>query len=267
MQATEVLETDSLRVRQDAKVLFIELNRPRKYNALDTGMVLGLTDVLQSEARQQTSRAVVISGAGRAFAAGADIAEYAGADRQAFALFTERANVMCSQIASMPVPVIAAVNGLALGGGFELVLSCDIVFASHDASFGLPETGLGLIPGWGGTQRLAHHIGPNRAKELIMTGARLSAQDAHRLGIVNRLHDPENLLEAAAAFAAVIASGPGKAIGAAKRAINAGHASAAPTGPGFLLEQAELRALFETEDGREGIAAFVEKRPADFTGN
>ncbi|MFD4022180.1 enoyl-CoA hydratase/isomerase family protein [Streptomyces sp. NPDC058576] len=245
-------------VTENDDVLTVRLDRPDKYNALNTPMLHALDDALT---RSAGHRALVLTGTGKAFAAGADIAEYAGADREAFARFTALANAVRGRLAALPVPVVAAVNGVALGGGFELALSCDVLFAAETAAFGLPETKLGLIPGWGGTQHLTRLLGPYRAKDLVLTGRRLTAHEAHGLGIVHRV-TPGDPLEAATAYARELAAGPTQAFAAAKRAI--GHSAGHDTG--FALEQAELRALFDSHDGKEGIDAFVAKRPPEFQG-
>ncbi|QNE48632.1 enoyl-CoA hydratase/isomerase family protein (plasmid) [Glaciihabitans sp. INWT7] len=247
-------------------VLTVSLNRPAKYNAIDSTTVHELRRVFVSVGDDASIGAVVITGFGKAFAAGADLGEYAVADAQAFAALTENANELCREIRESPVPVIAAVNGVALGGGFEVVLSCDLVVAAESARFGLPEIKLGLIPGWGGTQRLAQYVGPNRAKQLIFTGETITAHEAAAAGIVNRMTTAEELLEVAGTLAASCASGPRLAIAAAKRAVDGGAFGSPTASTGFALEQSELRGLFASSDGQEGIAAFLAKRPADFTG-
>jgi enoyl-CoA hydratase/carnithine racemase len=247
-------------------VLTISLNRAEKHNAIDSATVRALVEALVGAIDDQAVGAIVITGMGKSFAAGADLSEYAGADADAFAALTERANELCRVIRGVPQPVVAAVNGAALGGGFEIVLSCDIVVAATSARFGLPEIKLGLIPGWGGTQRLAQYVGPNRAKHLIFSGETITAEEAAVAGIVNRITTPETVLEIAKAIAASYASGPRLAIAAAKRAVDGGHFGSPTASKGFELEQSELLGLFATSDGQEGIAAFVGKRPATFVG-
>ncbi|MGQ4435871.1 MULTISPECIES: enoyl-CoA hydratase/isomerase family protein [unclassified Streptomyces] len=240
------------------RTLVIRLNRPRKYNAFNSEMIQRVTSSLLDVDADPAVRAVIITGAGPAFAAGADISEYASAGSEEFRAFTTRANTMCDTIAGLRLPVIAAVHGLALGGGFEVVLSCDLVVADSGASFGLPEVSLGLMPGWGGTQRLTRHVGINRAKEMIMMGARISAERAHELGIVTHVSDEGAALMRAQHIADELVRGPAAAIAAIKATI--GHAYSDTTG--FTVEQHRLHALFDTADARGGIRAFVEKRRA-----
>ena len=251
--APVLLETDD-------RTLIIRLNRPRKYNAFNSEMIELVTSSLLDAEADPGVRAVIISGVGPAFAAGADISEYAKADGDAFRAFTARANAMCDTIVRLRLPVIAAVHGVALGGGFEVVLSCDLVVADRGAAFGMPEVSLGLMPGWGGTQRLSRIVGANRAKELIMTGARISSERAHELGIVARVSDDGAALKHARDVADVLARGPASAIAAIKAAVSHANADAA----GFTIEQQYLYALFNTADARAGIRAFREKRRPEF---
>ncbi|WP_316778137.1 enoyl-CoA hydratase/isomerase family protein [Streptomyces sasae] len=245
---------------QRDRTLVITLNRPRKYNAFNSEMIDLVTSSLRAADADPAVRAVIITGAGPAFAAGADIGEYASADSADFQAFTTRANTMCDTIAGLRLPVIAAVHGLALGGGFEVVLSCDLVVADHGASFGLPEISLGLMPGWGGTQRLTRHVGVNRAKDMILTGARISTERAHELGIVTHIGDDGTALERARHIAGELARGPAAAITAIKATVDHAHTDTTV----FTVEQRRLHALFDTADGQEGIRAFVDKRRAEF---
>jgi enoyl-CoA hydratase/carnithine racemase len=254
-------------VENRGPVAVITIDRPTKYNAIDNAVATGLTDALASVADDPRTRAVVLTGSGRAFAAGADIRLYAGASAAEFDEFTALCNNLCDRIAGSPIPVVAAVNGLALGGGFELVLSCDVVVAEPDAAFGLPEVTLGLLPGWGGTQRLTWHVGPNRARWLIMSGERLDAPTAHSLGIVTHLSKADDLLPTAVRVATTLAEQAPQAIAAVRKSIAAAipGAPAMSSGSGFKLERELLTALFNSPDGREGIAAFVGKRPPRFS--
>ncbi|WP_241962227.1 enoyl-CoA hydratase/isomerase family protein [Rhodococcus opacus] len=248
-------------------VATITLDRPQKFNALNSAMIQQFNEALDTVAEDPDVRAVVVSGTGKAFAAGADIAQYEKAEAAQFAAFTRACNDLCDRIDTFEKPVIAAVNGLALGGGFEIVLACDIVIAAESASFGLPEVSLGLLPGWGGTQRLPQFVGPNRARHLIMTAGRLSAAEANQSGIVSQICALDDLTETARTLATDIAGRAPLAVAAIKKAV--GYATAAVPGnrgPGYALEQSLLFDLFASEDGREGIASFVQKRPARFTG-
>lgn len=248
-------------------VAVVTLDRPEKYNALNSAMIDQLHRALDDLAEDHRIRAAILTGTGKSFAAGADIAQYEQATTAEFADFTTRCNNLCGRIAAIKKPVIAAVNGLALGGGFELVLACDFVIAADTASFGLPEISLGLLPGWGGTQRLTAHLGVGRAKALIMTAGRLTAAEARDAGIVLEVHPAGKEMDRAREIAADIAGRAPRAIAAIKQAVDyAGGATAGNTGSGFTLEQSLLRELFATDDGKEGILAFVEKRAPQFTG-
>ncbi len=197
----------------------ITLDRPQKFNALNSAMIQQFNEALDTVAEDPDVRAVVVSGTGKAFAAGADIAQYEKAEAAQFAAFTRACNDLCDRIDTFEKPVIAAVNGLALGGGFEIVLACDIVIAAESASFGLPEVSLGLLPGWGGTQRLPQFVGPNRARHLIMTAGRLSAAEANQSGIVSQICALDDLTETARTLATDIAGRAPLAVAAIKKAV------------------------------------------------
>ena len=185
----------------------LTIDRPEGLNALNKEVLRELTQVLLDLADDDQVRALLITGAGdRAFVAGADIAEMVDMDRSEAEMFARFGNRVMNQISSFPVPVIAAVNGYALGGGFELTLACDLRLASQKASFAFPETGLGITPGFGGTQRLARLAGPMTAMDLIMTGRRIKADEARALGIVMEVTDQEQLLDRARELGRTIAS-------------------------------------------------------------
>lgn len=255
-------------VQRRGAVAVLTLNRPAKYNAIDHATVDALTGALDEIEADRNVRAVVLTGAGKAFAAGADIAFYAGADHGEFAAFTERCNALCDRIARCRVPVVAAVRSLALGGGFELVLACDVVVAERGAAFGLPEVTLGLLPGWGGTQRLTWHVGPTRARWLMMSGDRLGAVAAEAVGIVTHLCEGDELVPRALEVADLLAGRAPLAVAAIRDAVVAAvHGGPEGSdGPGFRREREALGELFASADGREGITAFVEKRTPRFTG-
>ncbi|MGN6221282.1 MAG: enoyl-CoA hydratase/isomerase family protein [Microbacterium sp.] len=251
-----MLRETGIREQVDAGVLTLTLDRAEKRNALDTEMLQALESALAPRAEV---RAVVIRAEGAAFAAGADIGVYATSNDETLDAFTALANRVVDAIAALPVPVVAAVQGLALGGGFELVLAADIALATPAASFGLPELRLGLIPGWGGTQRLADSVGPRRALHLILTSGRIDAAAALELGLVAEIVDTSELDARAAAIARTLATGPARAIAAAKTAVRGRRAE-----EGYGAERALLSELFRSDDGREGVRAFVEKRPPRF---
>lgn len=248
-------------------VATITLSRPDKLNALNGKMVRELRAAFNEVEADPNTRVSIVRGNGKAFAAGADISEYSHATTGDFDRFTALCNKLCQEISGSEKPVIAAVHGVALGGGFEVALSCDVIVASESATFGLPEVKLGLLPGWGGTQRLTQLIGPNRAKGLIMTAGRLDADQALGLGIVHSVTTDERLQADAAELAVNLSEGAPLAIAAIKSAINRAIANGdGNAGAGYEIEQGHVRRLFLTADGREGIRAFVEKRSPRFTG-
>jgi enoyl-CoA hydratase/carnithine racemase len=186
---------------------------------------------------------------------------------RALADFTARAKALCVALTTSPAIVVAAVDGVAMGGGFELVLSADLVIASDRSRFGLPEIKLGLIPGWGGTQRLTRFLGPNGAKEAVLLGEPFDAERARQCGIVSRVVSPDELAEAAADLARQLAARAPLALSAGKAAVTAAYDPEHGADAGSGTETDHLLRLFASADGREGIAAFVEKRAAIFTGN
>jgi enoyl-CoA hydratase len=208
---------------------------------------------------------VIITGAGeKSFVAGADISQMATLRPQQAMAFMEFGIETFRMIETLPKPVIAAVNGFALGGGTELAMSCDFRFASENARFGQPEILIGLIPGWGGTQRLARLIGMGRAKELIMGGDQVNAQRAYEIGLVNKVFPLDQLLPEAKKFAAKLAGLPGFALKMAKDAINFGYDLSLDNA--MRLETECCSQCFSTDDQKEGMKAFMEKRKAAFKG-
>jgi len=254
-------------LRREPGILFIGLNRPEKRNALNAQMIDGLIAAVESIDLESCS-VVVISGVPGYFSAGADISGYRDATTNTASLaeFTDRAKALCRSLTTSGAIVIAAVDGVAMGGGLELVLSADLVVATPSSRFALPEIKLGLIPGWGGTQRLVNYLGPNRAKESILLGEAFGVELAHELGIVNRVVPSDELDTAAADLARSLATRAPLALRAAKAAVNASYDATAGQDRGSGLETELLLELFASEDGREGIAAFVEKRSATFVG-
>jgi len=240
----------------------ITLNRPESLNAFNRKMVLELSQVLGQIAGQPGIRVVILTGAGdKAFAAGADIREletFSPTEARGFAL---QAKEMDSKIEALGKPVIAAINGVAVGGGLEVALACDLRIASAKARFGQPEINLGLIPGGGGTQRLSKAIGLIQAKEWILTGEMVSAEEAFSLGLVNKVVPSEELMSEAKRLAEKLAQKSPIALALAKSALNQSVAL------GGLLYEAECFAqCFATEDHDEGIKAFLERRAPKFTG-
>ena len=246
-------------------VAWVVLDRPEKLNALSAEMLDELAEAFTRIAREGEARACIITGAGeRAFSAGTDIGLLRDLDSEGARGAALRGQNVCELIERCNVPVIAAVGGVAAGGGCELALACHIRLASDTAEFSLPETKLGVIPAYGGTQRLPRAIPAGRALELMLTGAKLSAQDALRLGLVNRVVEPARLLAEAETLARSIAELAPLAISACLEAVTRGLSL--PLEEGLRLEAELFSRLFETEDMREGTRAFLEKRTPVFKG-
>jgi enoyl-CoA hydratase len=259
-------ETSGVVVERDGAVLTLRLDRPAKRNALDAAMLRVLEQELRAAATDAAVRAVIVTGGDKVFAAGVDIGEFASTHAgvaNAYAAALVRARCW-ETLARLPQPTIAAVAGYCLGGGCELALACDLRLAAESAVFGQPEIKLGLIPGAGGTQRLPRLIGATRAKELIYLGDPIDAQEAHRLGLVNRVVPTERLLEEARAWARRLAEQAPLALAMAKRAIDLGADLSLQAA--LELEQQSFVALFGTADEQEGVAAFLQKRPPHFAG-
>lgn len=252
-------------VERHDHVTLLTLNRPDKLNALNADVLSSLELILSDLKADDSVRAVVITGSGpKAFAAGADIAELNEQDAVRGRLFAERGQRVFNAIERFGKPVIAAVNGFALGGGCELAMACHLRFASTTARFGQPEINLGIIPGYGGTQRLPRLVGQARALELILSGDMINADEAHRLGLVNRLYDAESLLTQALSFASALA---GKAPLALYACLEAVQAAEDLSGlEGMYAEASIFGRTCGTEDFKEGTRAFLEKRTAEFTG-
>jgi enoyl-CoA hydratase len=238
-------------------VALVTLNRPRALNALSFALLLRLAEVVEELDADPSCRAIVITGAGsRAFAAGADVAELAA--QTADSLAASPGFRGWDRVAAVATPTIAAVRGFALGGGAELAMACDMLVAGDDATFGQPEINLGIIPGAGGTQRLARAVGKARAMELVLTGRRVSAAEAERLGFVTRVVPATETLGAALDVAAAVAAQPAEAVRAAVAAVRA--AFEGPLADGIRFERNLFRALFGTPDQVEGMRAFAERR-------
>ncbi len=246
-------------------VEMLTLNRPDKLNALSTPLVRALEAHLDAIAADRSVRAVIITGAGeRAFVAGADIAEYRGRQSRAFIDYQRESRRVFCKIENLPQPVIAAVRGYALGGGFEIALCCDIIICAASARLGLPEGLLGLSPGGGGTQRLTRYVGKVVASDIMLAHRRITGERAHALGLAAECVPDDALMETALERArAVVAVAP-LAAEEMKAAIRA--AAETPLEAGLTLEQTLLYRLYNTDDAEEGINAFLEKRQPVFTG-
>lgn len=245
-------------------VLTITINRPDKLNALNRLTIDELNTALSEAAANPEVRAIIITGAGeKAFVAGADISEFASFSVEEGKMLSEEGHrKLFNFTENLPKPVIAAVNGFALGGGFELALSCHVRIASEKAKVGLPEVGLGVIPGYGGTQRVAALAGKGKAFELILTGDMITASEALNCGLLNHVVAPENLMSAAQTMAEKMASRSPSALSAAIKAVNASFPSSST---GYASEIDAFGECFGTPDFKEGTSAFLEKRKADFS--
>lgn len=242
------------------RVAWIKINRPKKLNALNAAVLEALHSTFESLEQDDEVRVVVLTGNGeKAFVAGADISEFASFSKaEAYNLVEEGQKNVFDRIAQFPKPIIAAINGYALGGGLELAMACHLRIAAATAALGLPEVSLGLLPGYGGTQRLPQLVGRGRAMEMILTGEMISAAQALEYGLVNAVVPAEDVLKTAAQWASKLLKNAPQAQAAAIQAIQAF------SGDGYELEKQLFAALFETEGFKEGTKAFLNKRKPNF---
>ena len=259
------MEFENILIEIDASIAIVTINRPKKLNALNKQTIAELNRAFTQLDTNKDVRVIILTGSGdKAFVAGADISEFASFSvAQGEQLSAEGQELLFNYVENLSTPVIAAVNGFALGGGLELAMSCHFRIASENAKLGLPEVSLGVIPGYGGTQRLPQLVGKGKAMEMIMTGGMISAEDAHRWGLVNQAVKQEELMAFCRKIADRIAKNSPVAIAYAIKAINAGFKSNAL---GFATEIESFGACFGTDDFEEGTSAFLEKRKAEFTG-
>lgn len=245
--------------------LVLTINREKQLNALNKATILELSEALDAAAENSEVKAIVITGAGeKAFVAGADIKEFAHFSvEEGASLSAHGQDLLFNKVEQMNKPVIAAVRGYALGGGLELAMSAHVRVASTDAKLGLPEVGLGVIPGYGGTQRLAQLVGKGKAMEMIVTADMIDAQDAYQWGLVNHVVEAEQVLEKAIAIAKRTQRNSPIAINAAMKAVLANYTDGVN---GYEAEIAAFGECFGTEDFKEGTSAFMEKRKAQFPG-
>lgn len=242
---------------QDGFVGVITINRPKALNALNSA-VLKEIEATFDGIDLETTRAVVLTGAGeKSFVAGADIAEMSTLTKEEGEAFGKVGNDVFRKIETFPIPVIAAINGFALGGGCEISMSCDIRLCAENAIFGQPEVGLGITPGFGGTQRLARLVGAGKAKEMIYTAFNIKADEALRIGLVNAVYPQAELLDAAKKMAAKIAKNAPIAVRASKKAINEGLD--VDMDQAIVVEEKAFGSCFETEDQKDGMTAFLNK--------
>jgi enoyl-CoA hydratase len=251
---------ENILIETKGKVGIITLNRPKALNALNSALITELNSALAAYEADTDIGAVILTGSEKAFAAGADIREMK--DKTFDEVTSQNFLHDWEYINQFTKPLIAAVSGFALGGGFEFALRCDIIIASESAKFSLPETTIGLIPGLGGTQRLAQAIGKSKAMEMILTGRMIDAAEGERIGIVARIVPAEKLQEEALTLASKIASLSQPVIKAAKQAVR--NAFELPLGEGVCQERKLFHSMFALEDQKEGMAAFIEKRPPKF---
>lgn len=248
----------------DAKIRVVTINRPKVLNALSAQVVDELSQVVEATAAAEGVCGLLLTGTGKAFVAGADIAAMSNMEPAAALSFAGKGHALGEMLSALPIVTLAAVNGFALGGGCELALACDFIYASEKAKFGQPEVKLGVIPGFGGTQRLLRRIGLARAIELCTTGDMIRADEALRIGLANRVCAPDELMaEAMATLGRVAQQGP-LAVAKVKEVLHRG--ADMPLPEANVLEQQTFAELFASADQKEGMSAFLEKRPPGFSG-
>lgn len=256
---------ETLLLERRGSIATVTINRPDALNALNATVLTEIGEVARRLAADDSLDAVIITGAGRAFVAGADIKAMLDYDADEAAAFSNLGHQSFNAVEEIPVPVLAAINGFALGGGLELALACDLRYGSDKAQLGLPEVGLSVIPGWGGTQRLGRVIGWHAAREMVFTGKRIKADEAKERGLLLDVFAADDLLARVNEIADTIAKNGPLAVRAAKAAIEFGSDS--KLGKGLAFEQQMFGSLFGTNDQREGMTAFVERREAKFERN
>jgi len=243
----------------------VTFNRPQVLNALNGELLKELSQALDKVAADEDIRVLILTGAGeKSFVAGADINELAAFNALQAKHFSESGHALLNRLQTLPIPVIAAVNGFALGGGSEIALACDFIYASENAMFGQPEINLGIIPGFGGTQRLPRAVGKNMAKEMIFTGKMITADEAYAIGLVNKICPQQQLREEVIKIAQTIVAKGKVSLRAAKQAINSGMDVDLATG--CSIETDAFALCMDSPDAKEGTTAFLEKRQPDFKG-
>jgi enoyl-CoA hydratase len=262
-------EYETLEIEDRGAARIVRVSRPKALNALNPQVIAELTRMLEALAKQieggdWSIRGLVLTGAGdKAFVAGADIAAMVDMGRDEAMSFASSGHAVGEMLANLPIPAIAAVNGFALGGGCELAMACDFIVASEKAKFGQPEVKLGVIPGFGGTQRLLRRVGLARALELCVTGEMIRADEALRIGLANRIVAPDALLDTCLGLVETIAKMGPLAVAEAKRVLHRG--AELPLEAGNQLEVEAFAGLFDTADQSEGMHAFLDKRAAEFS--
>ena len=243
-------------------IALVTIDRPEALNALNSTVIAELEQVVTELENDGTIRAMILTGEGRSFVAGADIGEQYPLDLDGGRRWGQRGSALFRRMEKLEFPTIAAVNGFALGGGCELAMSCDIILASEKAKFGQPEVGLGITPGFSGTQRLPRRVGVAKAKELIFSGRMVKADEAERIGLVNAVYAPEALLDGAMEMARSFAKNAPIAVKYAKACIDRGMQTDIDSG--IACENELFAMCFATADQKEGMGAFLEKRTAEF---
>lgn len=254
--------SEFVKTQLNGHVLTITLDNPKTLNALDKQLLEELNEAVELAGKNEQAKAIILTGSGKSFVAGADIKAMSQLSAVEAKEFGALGASVFRKIELLKQPVIAAVNGFALGGGCELAMACDIRVASKKAKFGQPEVGLGITPGFSGTQRLSRLVGLGKAKELIFTGNIIGAEEANRIGLAEIIAEPEELMAIAAELAEKIAKNSASAVQFSKEAINRGYQADIDTG--IEIELSYFALCFATEDQKEGMAAFLEKRTPNF---
>ena len=252
-------------VKKEEGIGWITLNRPHRLNAMTPDMMNEFLSALSDLEVDKEVKCVVITGAGdRAFTSGADFTAFTGITPSMAVDASMKGHELTARIEALGKPVVACINGYALGGGLELAIACDFRIASESAEVGSTEIKRGLMPGWGGTQRLVRIVGLAKAKELVMLGERITAEEAHRIGLVNKVVPRDKLVEETKAFAKQFVEGPSVALKVAKHALN--YASQVPLDVGLKFESEAFGVVLSTKDVMEGVSAFLSKRKPEFKG-
>jgi enoyl-CoA hydratase len=254
--------SQTVRFEKKDNIALVTIDRPEALNALNSTVIAELEQVVTELENDSTVRAMILTGEGRSFVAGADIGEQYPLDLDGGRRWGQRGSALFRRMERLEFPTIAAVNGFALGGGCELAMSCDIILASEKAKFGQPEVGLGITPGFSGTQRLPRRVGVAKAKELIFSGRMVKADEAERIGLVNAVYTPEALLDGAMEMARSFAKNAPIAVKYAKACIDRGMQTDIDSG--IACENELFAMCFATADQKEGMGAFLEKRTAEF---
>ena len=252
----------TIRDEKKDNIALVTIDRPEALNALNSTVIAELEQVVTELENDGTIRAMILTGEGRSFVAGADIGEQYPLDLDGGRRWGQRGSALFRRMEKLEFPTIAAVNGFALGGGCELAMSCDIILASEKAKFGQPEVGLGITPGFSGTQRLPRRVGVAKAKELIFSGRMVKADEAERIGLVNAVYAPEALLDGAMEMARSFAKNAPIAVKYAKACIDRGMQTDIDSG--IACENELFAMCFATADQKEGMGTFLEKRTAEF---